>query len=169
MDLGEVSSDALLSEDGLYRYWLSRSWAEGGRVSFIMLNPSTADAMQDDPTIRRCMGFAHGWGYRSLKVYNLFSFRATSPKDLKQAEDPIGPEGDLYLKLAASGPGVDLVVAAWGTHGAYRDRGPKVIQMLQPLLRAKHLKLRCLGMTKAGHPKHPLYLKGNTALVEYSK
>ena len=103
------SRSAELSEDSKYRYWLRRSWKYGGDgqvICFIMLNPSTADALTDDPTIRRCMGFVRSWGGSVLSVRNLFALRATDPAELRTASDPVGPKGDTHLyiaKTAASG------------------------------------------------------------------
>jgi hypothetical protein len=142
---------AVLSPCGRYRYSLSRTWGDGGTVCFVMLNPSTADADADDPTVRRCIGFAKAWGYASLAVRNLFNLRSPSPKALLTAEDPVGPEGDRYLREAVC---YDLVVAAWGS-AVPLGRGREAL----PLLRWKPLHV--LGWTTTGHPRHPLYVKGS--------
>lgn len=132
-----------------YRYTLWREWLGGdGYAMFIGLNPSTADETRDDPTIRRCIGFAQSWGYRSLLMTNLFAFRATYPADMMAAADPIGPENDSWLRTSAADAGV--VVAAWGTLGTHRGRDAAVRAMLR--------NLRVLRLTKDGHPQHPLYL-----------
>ena len=106
---------AAISSCGTYRWWLRRRFTRGGSekaVCFLMLNPSTADAERDDPTIRRCMGFARAWGYSVLEVRNLFAWRATHPRELLTATDPTGgPRGDRELRAVAK---ADLVVAAWG-------------------------------------------------------
>lgn len=142
--------DAVLSDDQLYRYRLTRSWGPGKTVAFIMLNPSTATAEVDDPTIRRCVGFARAWGYDTLEVVNLFARRATDPGVLYEVEDPVGPENDRHLLEVCSN--ARLVVAAWGVHGAFKTRGARVLDLLK-LTRVCHL-----GLTKEGHPRHPLYL-----------
>lgn len=132
-----------------YRYSLLRQWEpDKGRVLFIGLNPSTADETQDDPTIRRCVGYAKAWGYGGICMANLFAYRATDPRDMKAAADPIGPDTDWSLGVLASEAG--LVVAAWGAHGCYLGRGEKVRRMLSPL--------HYLRLTKDGSPGHPLYL-----------
>jgi len=142
------SCSAVLSADRQYRYELWRRWGDGDYCCFIGLNPSTADEKTDDPTIRRCVGFAKSWGYGALCMLNLFAFRATDPSDMKRAVDPVGADNDATLARRTVGAGV--VIAAWGVHGAYRDRAREVITNLSDLY--------CLGLTKAGHPRHPLYL-----------
>ena len=148
---------AFLSPCGLYRYSLMRTLFTGrGRVLFIMLNPSTADAEVDDPTIRRCIGFAREWGFQELEVANLFALRATDPKELRKASDPVGPENDRHLMMMSSC--ADAVIAAWGAHGAYRNRSRQVLGLLEGTV-------ECLGLTKQGHPKHPLYIRADAARV----
>lgn len=111
-----------------------------------MLNPSTADGTQDDPTLRRCLGFARDWGYGSLTVANLYAYRATDPAELKQVADPVGPECDYYLQRCAEE--ASLVMAAWGMH-AQPGRVAQVRSILGPGVMA-------LAWTKAGQPRHPL-------------
>ncbi|MEU8272630.1 DUF1643 domain-containing protein [Sphaerisporangium sp. NPDC049002] len=145
---------AVLSSDGCYRYHLARRWAEGAAVTFVMLNPSTADHHVDDPTIRRCVGFARAWGYGGLAVVNLFAWRATRPVDLGAAGDPVGPDNDEHLVAAARDAvtaGAPLV-AAWGAH-APAWRVEQVLAL--PGMRG----LTALALTQAGHPRHPLYLR----------
>lgn len=149
--LGSPSCSAVLSSCGQYRYELWRRWAEGPHVLFIMLNPSTADAANDDATIRKCVAYAKRWGFGALCVGNLFAFRATDPKDMKAAADPIGSENNATLARLASEAGV--IVAAWGAHGAHMNRDKAVMKML-PTINALHV-------TKDGSPGHPLYLKGD--------
>lgn len=149
----DVRRSAEISECGRYRWWLRRSWSQGeGVVCFVMLNPSTADALQDDPTIRRCVGFAKAWGYSVLDVRNLFAYRATDPKELRTAVEPTGGRrGDVELLTART---ADLVVCAWGAGVPFkRDRW--AIENFDPC------PLYCLGRTKGGHPRHPLYVKGD--------
>lgn len=108
------NSGASLSSDGRYRYELTRRWDNStSTVTYVMLNPSTADASVDDPTIRRCIGFAQSHGFGGLRVLNLYAFRATQPKDMFRAIDPVGPENDTYLGNLDTG---STVVAAWGAH-----------------------------------------------------
>ncbi len=150
-----MTKGAVLSSCGQYRYGLTRTFFTGtGTVLFIMLNPSTADAEMDDPTIRRCIGFARRWGFQELKVGNLFALRATDPRELKRVSDPIGPENDRYL-MHMSGS-ADAVIAAWGAHGIYRNRSQHVLGLLEGTV-------ECLGLTKQGYPRHPLYLRADAA------
>ena len=157
-------SAATISDCGIYRYSLSREWLGGdGTVLFVMLNPSTADASVDDPTIRRCIGFAQRWGYARLTVGNLYAYRATDPRELDDAAgagvDPVGPENDDWL-LRLSG-GADEVIAAWGTK-ASAAREARVLRRLAPWCT-----INCLGTTKSGQPKHPLYLPNKTRRVPW--
>ena len=157
---------AVLSGCRRYRYSLSRPLPGGdhGPVLFIMLNPSTADETEDDPTIRRCLGFARAWGREKLLVGNLFALRATDPRELSRASQPIGEDfaGERNNEwLIAMAEDVDLVIAAWGVHGALFERGRKVREMLA----VRGVQLHHLGLTKAGHPRHPLYLRGDTQPV----
>ena len=148
-----------------YRYSLERSWSsDGSRCVFCMLNPSTADESVNDPTIRRCIGFAKKWGLGGLWVVNIFALRSTNPHGLVVHADPIGPENDRYL-LEACGYG-DLFVCAWGVHGTCLGRDKNVLRLLS--LHA-NVKIVHLGLTKDGHPKHPLYLSGNSEPVEWTR
>jgi hypothetical protein len=149
-----VNRDALLSADGRYRYQLMRSWGDGPWLTFVMLNPSTADALVDDPTIRRCIAFAEAWGYGGLIVVNLFALRATDPRELLTAVDPVGHENDWHIADAVEQ--TDLVVAAWGA-SIPRQHGKRPAAVRELLGDAHHL-----GLTAAGHPRHPLYLRADT-------
>ena len=136
---------------GIYRYSLLREWGEGGRVLFVMLNPSTADGELDDPTIRRCMSFAVTAGFGGMSVVNLFAFRATDPKELRgKAMTAVGPENDRHILEQAAV--ADMVVAAWGEFGHFTGRREQVVKLLSPRT------IRCLGTTKDGAPRHPLYV-----------
>lgn len=132
-------------------------------MAFLCLNPSTADEVQNDPTIRRCIRFAQDWGYDGLCMTNIFAFRATDPKDMKAALDPVGPDNDMWLKKI-----VDealLVVAAWGTHGNFKGRDADVTKILYSAMMRNGKDIRCLGLTKRGSPKHPLYLRKDSELI----
>lgn len=151
-------SSAWLSGCERYRYRLGRNWGEGwgAPVTFVMLNPSTADAQQDDPTIRRCVGFAKAWGFGRLVVVNLYALRSTDPKGLWRADDPIGPDNDDHLSEAAWVAARDdaPIIAAWGAN-AKPDRVAEVLAL-------PHMdRLTALGVTKAGAPRHPLYLRAD--------
>jgi len=149
-----MARGAILSDDGLYRYALTREWDTGPTATFIMLNPSTADAYSDDATIRRCVNYARSWGCGALLVVNLYGLRATDPRELWKAKDPVGPECDVHIVEAvgmareSGGP----VVAAWGAH-ARPDRIAAVLELpgIQPL--------SALAVTATGQPRHPLYLR----------
>lgn len=151
-------SSAALSDDGRYRYELTRVWGAGPPATFVMLNPSTADAQVDDPTIRRCIGFARSWGCGGLVVVNLYALRATNPAELWRADDPVGPDNDeqltltLYLARSTTGP----VVAAWGAHAR-----PDRVRFITDAARGHGVQLLALKVTKAGAPGHPLYLRAD--------
>jgi hypothetical protein len=147
----ETASGATFDESGIYRYLLWRVWDWClPRVGFILLNPSTADERYDDQTIRRCMGFARSWGYGGIEVANLFALRATSPRLLRSAADPVGPENDAHIAALVSR--VPAVVVGWGNGGLLRGRGEDVLSRLRGTA-----ELGCLGVTKLGQPRHPLY------------
>jgi hypothetical protein len=164
-----MSGGAWFSDDERYRYALLRTLDydlfDGAyrdeTVNFIMLNPSTATAGVDDPTIRRCIGYARAWGFGSLMVTNLFAYRATDPKDLKRATDPVGPENDEYIRKTAQGS--QLVVAAWGSHGVHQGRDAAVRRLFEEM----GVPLMCLTTTKAGHPGHPLYLRADLRPIHF--
>jgi hypothetical protein len=156
-----VNGGAVFSPCYRYRYVLTREWDGGdGRVNFVMLNPSTADALADDPTIRRCIGFAQRWGYHELTVTNLYALRSTNPRELQRASDPVGPDNDTTLIVQAGM--ADLVVCAWGVHGF--ARGELVRMEL-----GNYVPLHHLGLTQAGAPRHPLYLAADTQLQPYTE
>lgn len=145
---------AVISKCGKYRYWLERKLSSPIKNTcvFIMLNPSTADAELDDPTIQRCKGFADRFQCGSLIVVNLFAYRATKPVAMYAATDPVGPENDKFIAKALALPGIKLV--GWGSHKTF-DRAAKVKE-----LAAWHrVELCCLGKTKNGSPRHPLFVE----------
>lgn len=124
--------DAGISDCGRYRYWLTRGWSHGPMGVWIMLNPSTADAMQDDPPIRRCIRFSKAWGWGSLAILNLFAYRATNPAELRKVADPVGPECDQAMAdFVPKLPGVRCVVAAWGAHGALNNRAQELMEFME--------------------------------------
>ena len=149
---GFTLSAAQFSPCRTWRYTLTRRWADGRTVCFVGLNPSTADETTLDPTCRRCVGFARAWGFGAYVMTNIFAYRSTDPKALLAVDDPVGPENDVAIRRVAFD--ASLVIAAWGVHGALNDRGAQVVKMLQEI----GVAVFCLGTTKAGHPKHPLYL-----------
>lgn len=158
-------SSAVISDDGLYRYELRRTWAiDKPHMTFVMLNPSTADALQDDPTVRRCRGFAEREGCGTLRVLNLYAYRATKPQALWEAfsrgVDIVGPDNDRWLGSAAGRD--DVVVAAWGAHGA-----PDRVREVRRILTERGHDVHALALTKAGAPGHPLYLPGDAPLIRW--
>ncbi len=154
------TAGAVVSDCYTYRYSLFRRWSVGPVCGFVMLNPSTADAETDDPTIRRCISFAMREGCGALEVFNLFAFRATEPEDMAQAVDPVGPENDRHIVdglARVDGP----IICAWGAHWMARERADQVLAIIGS-------RARCLGLTKRGMPRHPLYVKGDAPLVLFS-
>lgn len=140
---------AKLSDDRTYRYRLWRTWdTSKPTLAWVMLNPSTADETEDDPTIRRCIGFAKDWGFGGIEVVNLFALRATDPDELREHAKPVGPRNDEVLHTVADE--AENVVCAWGANGGLMDRGQTVAGMIDTELHA-------LDTTKDGHPVHPLY------------
>ena len=140
-----MTGGATFSRDRRYRYRLWRRWDPVRPVvAFVMLNPSTADARHDDPTIRRCVGFARRWGYGGIEVVNLYSYRATDPRALRTVPDPVGPGNRRHIRRALRRAA--LVVLAWGANA----RGDGLGTVAQA---------HCLGLTRAGQPRHPLYLR----------
>jgi hypothetical protein len=158
-----IERSAVISECTYYRYLLRRVWDhDKPRILFVMLNPSTADAQVDDPTIRSCARISNTLGYGSLEVINLFGLRATDPAALDQWDDPVGPRNDDVA--AAAIERCDVAVCAWGAHPMARRRRRTICSMI----RVRRPAVYCLGVTKAGAPKHPLYLKSFTPLQVYN-
>lgn len=154
--MNPIRPPAIFSPCRRYRYVLWREWDmhNPSYAMFIGLNPSTADETLDDPTVRRCIRFAKEWGYGALCMTNAFAYRSTNPEEMKQQSDPVGIDNGTWLKVNSLEAGV--VVAAWGIHGTHMDRDKEVKRILSGLL--------CLGKTKGGQPRHPLYLKSDTKL-----
>ena len=160
-----MAKDAVISDCGAYRYWLHRmddcEDPFATSAVFLMLNPSTADASLDDPTIRRCRRFAKDWGDDGLVVGNLFALRSTDPAQLLTHPDPIGPHNDNWLRLMAERHAT--VVCAWGAHPMAVERGAQVARMLID----NGVTLWCLGTTKSGAPRHPLYVRADQKLIKW--
>ena len=172
-----IGRSATFSDDRMYRYTLTRTWDDRlPPLVIIGLNPSTADETSDDPTIRRCIGFARREGMGSLVMLNLFAFRCADPRKMKTAPHPVAPKHDPHANDAAlvhaivGKPGWHpLVVAAWGVHGGFRQRDAIVRRLIadrSAMLRSSAL--HCFGITKEGYPKHPLYLPRDTQIVEFA-
>lgn len=148
-----VQRTARISEDEKYRYELSRVWNRSAPTQvWVMLNPSTADAELDDPTIRRCIGFSKRAGYGGITVLNLYALRATSPRDLLGHPDPEGPENISAWREVFEKMDIPTAVAAWGV--------PPKLRSSQALSISAPIRWKCLGTTKDGHPRHPLYVRG---------
>ncbi len=153
-----TAAEATYSPCGAYRYALTLTWAPGTpRVAWILLNPSTADAARNDPTMMRCERRSRAAGYGAMRVVNLFAIRATRPAEMKRAADPVGPAGD--AALAAALRWADDAICGWGVHGRHRGRGEAVrARVRAPLV---------LGLTAGGHPRHPLYVPYRAAPVPW--
>jgi hypothetical protein len=154
------NSSAVISPCNRYRYRLSRDWGDSAkRCLFVMLNPSTADAVRTDPTFRRCIKFAQQWGFGAVDVGNLYGFRATRPSDMRKAKDPIGPENDQHLRELARR--ASRIVVAWGEK-AEPARADAVVRLLEE---ERPFEVRfCFGWTKDGQPLHPLFQPANAIL-----
>ena len=156
-----MNRSASFSRDRRYRYELGRRWDLGPAVTWVMLNPSTADATVDDPTIRRCIDFSRNWGFGGLRVVNLFALRTPEPSALLHVDDLLGPGGDRRLRAALRE--ADEVVVAWGNvHPRLRAR----VEAIASLLPAG---VSCLGLTARGEPRHPLYVRGDTRPVPFGE
>ena len=164
----DATRGAVISECGKYRYRLWRYWRKDvPPLVFIMLNPSTATAETNDPTVERCERRARKMGYGGLEVVNLFAYRATDPMEMKRQADPVGPENDAHIlevveRCTNQGRNFNII-AGWGTHGKHRGRGARVIAML----RAKGYQVECLTLTKGNQPGHPLYVGYDAVPMTY--
>lgn len=153
-----LESSAVFSPCRRYRYVLRRIWDRTTPPAmFVGLNPSTADEVKDDPTVRRCIGYARRWGFGGLVMTNIFAFRSTDPNALVELDDPVGPRNDAWLRRLQRRAGV--VVAAWGVWGSLGDREGRVMELLDEPW--------CLGVTKQGSPRHPLYLRSDARRRRY--
>lgn len=154
-----IARQTIFSPDRKHRYTLWREWSmehvpgatadDDNYVMFIALNPSTADEVKNDNTVRRCIDYAKRWGFNSMCMTNIFAWRDTDPEGMKKVSDPIGPDNDYWLTQIANS--AKIVVAAWGNHGKFLSRGDQVRKLIT--------RLYCLKLTSAGEPWHPLYLK----------
>ena len=155
-----INKTANFSSCRKYRYSLSRIWDKQKKfVLFIGLNPSTADEEVDDPTIRRCSGYAQKWGYGGFIMVNLFAYRTTLPSNLKKVKYPVGRDNDKYIvKLSKK---ADITVAAWGNNGILYRRDKQVLSLVSNLM--------CLKVNKSGQPAHPLYLKKDLKLTKFAR
>lgn len=155
--MDESGNECIFSPCRTWRYVLRHSWGAHDidtperAVAWIALNPSTADENRLDPTLRRIRGFSAAWGFDTFYMLNLFAFRATDPRDMRRASDPVGPDNDRWIHDFASR--TEFIVCAWGRHGLFKARQDDVMQMLS------NYDLRYLEKTQDGIPKHPLYLK----------
>jgi len=157
----DVNSGAVISECGQYRYRLWRTWdTTRSRVGFCMLNPSTADAMVDDPTIRRLIGFAKAWDYGGLTVVNLFALRTPKPIMLKSHGSPVGNDNNKHISQVAQT--VDQMICAWGAHGRFMNRSEAVLNMISQKTSAMALQINV-----DGSPKHPLYIRSDAIPFPY--
>jgi len=159
-----IKSTAVLSPCNKYRYQLRRYWGKRpsrqSTVVFVGLNPSTADATADDPTIRKCIAYARAWQFNSLIMVNLFAWRATDPNLLHQSKDPIGKQNDTYITAAVAN--ASLIIACWGEHGSFMNRADE--------LRSQYpRRLHCLKTNASGQPSHPLYLPASLTPVKLTK
>jgi len=146
-----TESWATISPCQRYRYELGRRWGDGAMLTWVMLNPSTADAGEDDPTIRRCAQFSQDYGFHGLVVRNLFAYRATNPKELARVEDSVGSDNDVPL--------LDKIVFAWGANTLAQQQAHNMVTLYPDAL--------CLGVTKNGDPRHPLYVPRTRGFVRY--
>lgn len=159
----DMQKQATISDCGMFRYQLSRRWGQGRPMLFVMLNPSTADASVDDPTIRKCIGFAQRNGCEAIEVVNLFAYRATDPRDLARAGYPIGPLNDDHIAAAAASTKCagGIVVCAWGAHARGLYRANDVSIRLAKICCEPH----ALKLLSDGTPAHPLMLPYASQLV----
>ncbi len=147
--------EAVFSPCRTWRYRLAQIWDESkGPLYWLMLNPSTADELKNDPTVERCERRARMWGYGGSVVYNIFAFRATDPKDMRAASDPIGPENDKWIKELAAMSNDVTVIGGWGEHGKHMERGKTV----RDIFAKAGGRLYALKTNASGNPAHPLYI-----------
>ena len=159
-----LAATATFSNCRKYRYTLSRTWDPHlPTACWILLNPSTADEQKLDPTLRRCVGFSRAWGYGTMQVANIFALRSPYPQIVYTAEDPVGPKNDANIRRLLQKAG--KVIVGWGVHGALNRRDERIIRLLSKC----NVEPWCLGLTKQGQPRHPLYVGGATKLVRFGR
>ena len=155
-----IGSGAVFSDCREYRYCLWRKWDESKKkIMFIGLNPSTADEVNNDPTVQRCINYSKKWGYGEFYMMNIFAYRTTYPTVLLEHPEPVGKENDSWLKKIYKK--TDMCIGAWGNHGEFLDRSKQVLSLLP--------KIHCLKVNQSGEPAHPLYLKGSIKPFLYNK
>jgi len=153
-----IEKGAIFSKCQLYRYMLWRIWdTDRSDLMIVGLNPSTADAQKDDPTIRRCIQFARDLGFGGVYIANLFAYKATLPSNLFKATDPVGPLNNFFLSEFKNL--VSTVLVAWGNHGVFLEQNQRVLKLFENPY--------CLKINKSGEPAHPLYLKKSETLKHY--
>lgn len=169
IDINEAP--AIFSPCRTWRYTLRRVWPDlfdglfpsppraDKMVAFIGLNPSTADEVENDPTVRRCINFAKRWGYGGMFMLNIFAYRSTDPDKLYVVEDPVGAFNDRYILKVVDQAA--LVIGCWGNHGKLQGRGWELIRLIQSEQSADRQLYRLGALTNMGQPRHPLYLKGD--------
>lgn len=157
-----VDRSVEFSECRRYRYRLQIRWDDGPACNFLMLNPSKADEIDNDPTVERCERRASSWGYGSLIVTNLFAWRSTDPAGLKQTDDPIGPDNDAAIIRAARESAI--VICGWGEHGKIGSRAV----IVRDLLWNNNIQLHALNINTSGEPTHPLFLPYSLKPVPFS-
>jgi hypothetical protein len=157
--ISAIERSASFDPMGRYRYRLGRRWSRAGpHLVIIMLNPSRADSSLDDPTLRRCIGLAKGWGFGAITVVNLFAYRSPHPQVLRQVSDPIGPDNDAAITDATHQG--DQILLAWGNGGSWLGRDRTIFNLLAPW----QAKCHCLGLNRTGQPRHPLYVPHSSSL-----
>jgi hypothetical protein len=168
-----VEADARPVADSAHRWWLARWWGAGPRVLFVMLNPSTATASKNDPTIRRCISFARREGFAGFEVVNLFAFRSAYPSALRGAVDPVGADNDAEIASAAARIVANggKIIAAWGSRVSFGKRAKPAFQGRDAhvlALLGADTDVWCLGRGKTGTPNHPLMLDRTQALEMFA-
>lgn len=162
INMERLQRGAIISNCGRFRYRLTRRWGLGRTLAFVMLNPSTANATEDDATVRRCMSFADREGFDAIEVVNLFAYRATDPAELRRAGYPVGPGNDEWIRSTVLG--ADAVCVAWGARVAGLERP----QLVLPMLYALGVEPQCLRITRSGYPQHPLMLASSARLQPFT-
>lgn len=160
-----IARSAVISPDELYRYLLVRKWGMGGkRLIVVGLNPSTADAITDDATIKLLTRMAIRYGFSELRMLNLFAFRATEPKVMRAAENPVGPKNEEYLEREMSNlNGNDRVLLMWGAHGNHRNEANRVMEKLR-VNPEVFSRVMTIGLTATGQPRHVLYTRSTVVM-----